>query len=71
MSLHPKLADIGLSEFHRASEAIDRGYQEASAKLGEITRMQDSTLSRWPDQRRCDLQAACRLKMVAKPQLAI
>jgi NTE family protein len=40
MSLHPKLADIGLSEFHRASEAIDRGYQEASAKLGEITRMQ-------------------------------
>lgn len=40
MSLHPKLSDIGLSEFHRASEAIDRGYQEASAKLGEITRMQ-------------------------------
>ncbi|WP_290998470.1 patatin-like phospholipase family protein [Hoeflea sp.] len=40
MSLHPRLADIGLSEFHRASEAIDRGYQEASAKLGEITRMQ-------------------------------
>jgi NTE family protein len=40
LSLHPKLSDIGLSEFHRASEAIDRGYQEASAKLGEITRMQ-------------------------------
>lgn len=40
LSLHPKLADIGLSEFHRAGEAIDRGYQEASAKLGEITRMQ-------------------------------
>lgn len=40
LSLHPRLADIGLSEFHRASEAIDRGYQEASAKLGEITRMQ-------------------------------
>tara|TARA_R110002020_G_scaffold21450_7_gene72879 strand:- start:47 stop:1018 length:972 start_codon:yes stop_codon:yes gene_type:complete len=40
LSLHPRLADIGLSEFHRASEAIDRGYQEASAKLGEIARMQ-------------------------------
>ena len=40
LSLHPRLADIGLSEFHRASEAIDRGYQETIAKLGEITRMQ-------------------------------
>lgn len=40
LSLHPKLADIGLSEFHRASEAIDRGYQETTAKLGEISRMQ-------------------------------
>ena len=44
LSLHPRLSDIGLSEFHRASEAIDRGYQEASTKLGEITRMQ-ATLS--------------------------
>ncbi|MDF1610015.1 patatin-like phospholipase family protein [Hoeflea sp. YIM 152468] len=40
LSLHPRLADIGLSEFHRASEAIDRGYQETTAKLGEIIRMQ-------------------------------
>lgn len=40
LSLHPKLSDIGLSEFHRAGEAIDRGYQETSAKLGEIARMQ-------------------------------
>jgi len=40
LSLHPKLADIGLSEFHRANEAIDRGYQEATSKLGEIARMQ-------------------------------
>ena len=40
LSLHPKLSDIGLSEFHRAGEAIDRGYQEAQAKLGEIVRMQ-------------------------------
>ncbi|PWW03985.1 NTE family protein [Hoeflea marina] len=40
LSLQPKLGDIGLSEFHRAGEAIDRGYQEAKAKLVEIKRMQ-------------------------------
>lgn len=40
LSLHPKLSDIGLSEFHRAGEAIDRGYQEAQSKLAEIVRMQ-------------------------------
>ncbi|SIQ12505.1 NTE family protein [Rhizobium sp. RU20A] len=40
LALLPKLSDIGLSEFHRASEAIDRGYNEASAKLAEIRRMQ-------------------------------
>ena len=44
LSLHPRLADIGLSEFHRAGEAIDRGYQEAKAKIGEIRRMQDVLL---------------------------
>ncbi|WLR98534.1 patatin family protein [Shinella sumterensis] len=41
LALHPKLADIGLSEFHRAGEAIDRGYQEAKARIAEIQRMQD------------------------------
>ena len=41
MALHPKLADIGLSEFHRAGEAIDRGYLEAKARIFEIRRMQD------------------------------
>ncbi|MNY60516.1 NTE family protein RssA [compost metagenome] len=41
LALHPKLNDIGLSEFHRAGEAIDRGYQEAKAKLAEIRRMQE------------------------------
>ncbi len=41
MSLHPRLADIGLSEFHRASECIDRGYMEAKLKISEIKRMQD------------------------------
>ena len=44
LSLQPRLADIGLSEFHRAGEAIDRGYLEAKAKIGEIKRMQDVLL---------------------------
>jgi NTE family protein len=41
LALHPKLNDIGLSEFHRAGEAIDRGYQETKAKLSELKRLQD------------------------------
>ncbi|MDQ0320068.1 NTE family protein [Pararhizobium capsulatum DSM 1112] len=41
LQLHPKLSDIGLSEFHRAGEAIDRGYHETKAKLGELKRLQD------------------------------
>ena len=32
--------DIGLSEFHRAGEAIDRGYEEAMFKLEEVKRLQ-------------------------------
>jgi NTE family protein len=44
LSLQPRLADIGLSEFHRAGEAIDRGYQEAKAKISEIKRMQEVLL---------------------------
>jgi NTE family protein len=35
------LSDIGLSEFHRAGEAIERGYQEATARLPELRRMQE------------------------------
>lgn len=42
LALHPRLNDIGLSEFHRAGEAIDRGYHEAKAKLMEIRRMQEA-----------------------------
>jgi len=38
--LMPRLSDIGLSEFHRASEAIDRGYEEAQAKMEDIKRLQ-------------------------------
>ncbi|MCO6186313.1 patatin-like phospholipase family protein [Rhizobium sp. L1K21] len=41
LSLHPRLGDIGLSEFHRADEAINRGYAETKAKIGEIKRMQE------------------------------
>jgi len=47
LALQPRLADIGLSEFHRASEAIDRGYEETRAKIGEIKRMQDAVRKGW------------------------
>lgn len=47
LALQPRLADIGLSEFHRASEAIDRGYQETHAKIDEIRRMQDAVRAGW------------------------
>ncbi|MDE1996276.1 MAG: patatin-like phospholipase family protein [Rhizobiaceae bacterium] len=42
LALHPRLSDIGLSEFHRAGEAIDRGYEETTARLPEIRRMQEA-----------------------------
>ncbi len=41
LALHPKLNDIGLSEFHRAGEAIDRGYHETKSRLNELKRLQD------------------------------
>ena len=41
LALQPRLSDIGLSEFHRASELIDRGYEEAKMMIREIKRMQD------------------------------
>ncbi len=40
----PRLSDIGLSEFHRASEAIDRGYEEATMKIEYIKRLQQVLL---------------------------
>lgn len=46
LALHPKLSDIGLSEFHRAGEAIDRGYLEAKTRITEIKRMQEVVLMR-------------------------
>ncbi|TGQ69268.1 MAG: patatin family protein [Mesorhizobium sp.] len=40
MSLQPKLSHIGLTEFHRAEEAISLGYQATMAQIGELTRLQ-------------------------------
>jgi NTE family protein len=40
MSLQPKLGHIGLSEFHRADEAIKLGYEATKAQVGELTRLQ-------------------------------
>jgi NTE family protein len=34
--IRPRLAKIGLSEFHRASESIDVGYAEARKRIGEL-----------------------------------
>ena len=42
LALHPRLSDIGLSEFHRAGAAIERGYEETLARLTEIRRMQEA-----------------------------
>jgi NTE family protein len=44
LALQPRLADIGLSEFHRAAESIDRGYEETKMKIREIKRMQEVIL---------------------------
>ncbi|RFC61953.1 NTE family protein rssA [Fulvimarina endophytica] len=36
LSLNPRVREIGLSEFNRAAEAIDLGYEAASARISEI-----------------------------------
>jgi NTE family protein len=46
MSLTPKLATIGLSEFHRADEAIRIGYEATKARIEELTQLQESLASR-------------------------
>ncbi|MBD8555698.1 patatin-like phospholipase family protein [Rhizobium sp. CFBP 8762] len=46
LSLHPRLSEIGMAEFHRASEAIDRGYQETKLKIGELRRLQEICVER-------------------------
>lgn len=40
LALQPKLGHIGLSEFHRADEAISAGYESTKALLPEISRLQ-------------------------------
>lgn len=40
LTLHPRINHIGLSEFHRAAESIDRGYEEARSRIPELQRMQ-------------------------------
>jgi len=39
LSLQPRLSHIGLSEFHRADEAIRIGYETTKAQLPEIERL--------------------------------
>ena len=41
LALHPRLSDIGLSEFHRAGEAIDRGYEETMSQIAALKRVQE------------------------------
>ncbi|QKV18078.1 patatin-like phospholipase family protein [Oricola thermophila] len=38
-SLHPRLSDIGLADFHRASEAIDLGYEVTMDRLPDLRRL--------------------------------
>ena len=40
VSLQPKLGQIGLTEFHRAREAIELGYEAAKAHVAELKRLQ-------------------------------
>ncbi|MBO3760192.1 patatin-like phospholipase family protein [Ciceribacter sp. L1K22] len=44
LALHPRVSDIGLSEFHRAGEAIERGYEETKSRIAEIKRMQEAVM---------------------------
>ncbi|GHC78773.1 patatin family protein [Limoniibacter endophyticus] len=40
LSIQPRLAHIGLADFHRADEAITLGYEAAKARLHEVERLQ-------------------------------
>ena len=40
LSLQPKLGHIGLTEFHRADEAIQIGYETTKAQLADLERLQ-------------------------------
>jgi len=47
LSLQPKLGHIGLSEFHRADEAIKLGYEATRANLNELKRLQTVLALNW------------------------
>jgi NTE family protein len=40
LAIHPKLGNIGLTEFHRADELIQIGYEATVSKLEDIERLQ-------------------------------
>lgn len=42
LSLQPRVRDIGLSEFFRAEEAIELGYEATSTRIAEIRRMTET-----------------------------
>ncbi|HBF29519.1 patatin-like phospholipase family protein [Rhizobium sp.] len=42
LAIHPRVNNIGLSEFHRARESIAYGYEETFARIADIRRMQDA-----------------------------
>ncbi len=40
LSINPKLGHVGLTEFHRAAETIDVGYETAKAQIADLRQMQ-------------------------------
>ncbi|WP_425418519.1 patatin-like phospholipase family protein [Oricola indica] len=38
-ALHPRLSEIGMADFHRASEAIDQGYEATISRLHDLRRL--------------------------------
>ena len=47
LSIQPKLGHIGLTEFHKAEDAINIGYQATMARASELERMMDATEQLW------------------------
>jgi NTE family protein len=47
LSIQPKLGHIGLTEFHKADDAIAIGYQATMARASELERMMDATEQLW------------------------
>ncbi|MDY8110982.1 patatin-like phospholipase family protein [Fulvimarina sp. 2208YS6-2-32] len=45
LTVSPRVRDIGLSEFHRAGEAIEIGYEAATARISEIRQIAEEVAS--------------------------